>query len=196
MVRAAVIGCGDISVVHTAAIAEAPDAELVAVCDRDPDRLANATDAYGVPGFADHNTMLDQVRPDVVHICTSHDQHVPVAIDCLARGVHVIMEKPLAHTLADGERLVAAAEQSQAKIAVCFQNRYNTTAAAMHQRLSTGELGRVLGAAATVCWHRTPDYYRSRPWRGTWAGSGGGVLMNQAIHTIDLLQWLLGDVTA
>jgi len=91
---------------------------------------------------------------------------------------------------------VAAAERGRAKIAVCFQNRYNTTAAAMHQRLSTGELGRVLGAAATVCWHRTADYYRARPWRGTWAGSGGGLLMNQAIHTIDLLQWLLGDVTA
>jgi UDP-N-acetyl-2-amino-2-deoxyglucuronate dehydrogenase len=196
VLRVAVIGCGDISVVHTAAIAETPDAQLVAVCDRDPERLAVAAEAYAVPGFADHRTLLDQVRPDVVHICTSHDEHARVAVDCLAAGVNVITEKPLAHTLAEGERLVAAAEQSPAKIAVCFQNRYNTTVAALHQRLSTGDLGRVLGAAATVCWHRTADYYLARPWRGTWAGSGGGLLMNQAIHTVDLLQWLLGDVTA
>jgi UDP-N-acetyl-2-amino-2-deoxyglucuronate dehydrogenase len=192
----AVVGCGAISVIHTAAIAELPDAQLVAVCDRDPERLAVATAAYAVAGFADHRTLLDQVRPDVVHICTSHDEHVSVAIDCLARGVHVVMEKPLAHTLADGDRLVAAAEQSPAKIAVCFQNRYNTAVVAMQERLSTGELGRVLGAAATVCWHRTADYYKARPWRGSWAGSGGGLLMNQAIHTVDLLQWLLGDVSA
>lgn len=190
------MGCGDISVIHTAAIATIPEARLVAVCDRDPDRLAAAETAYGVPGFADHRALLDAVAPEVVHICTSHDAHVSVALDCLARGIHVVMEKPLAHTLAEGDRLVAAAEGSAAKIAVCFQNRYNTAVAALHERLSAGDLGRVLGAAATVCWHRTADYYRDRPWRGTWAGSGGGLLMNQAIHTVDLLQWLLGEVTA
>ncbi len=196
MIRAAIVGCGDISAVHAAAIAQLPEARLVAVCDRDPERLAAAVDAYAVPGFADHRTLLDEVNPEVVHVCTSHDQHVVVALACLDRGINVIMEKPLAHTLAEGRRLVAAAEQSSAKIAVCFQNRYNTAAEAMHDRLISGELGRVRGASATVCWHRTADYYRSRPWRGTWAGGGGGLLMNQAIHTIDLLLWVLGDVTS
>jgi UDP-N-acetyl-2-amino-2-deoxyglucuronate dehydrogenase len=86
------------------------------------------------------------------------------------------------------------AERSPAKIAVCFQNRYNATSQAMHELLDGGALGKVVGASATVMWHRDGGYYRSRPWRGTWAEGGGGLMMNQAIHTVDLLQWLVGDV--
>ncbi|HBH59767.1 MAG TPA: gfo/Idh/MocA family oxidoreductase, partial [Arthrobacter bacterium] len=127
---------------------------------------------------------------------TPHNMHASIAADCLERGVNVIVEKPLAHTLEEGRRLVEAAKASSAKIAVCFQNRYNSTAQAMHSLLSSGELGAVVGASATVLWHRDADYYRSRPWRGTWAGGGGGLMMNQAIHTVDLLQWLVGDVVS
>lgn len=193
---AAVIGCGDVSSVHFEAIAKLNGATLVGVCDPDPQRLASAMSAYGVPGFADHLSLIEAVRPDVVHICTPHDRHASVAADCLERGVHVIVEKPLAHTLAEGRRLVEAAAAGRAKIAVCFQNRYNATSQAMHSLLSSGGLGRVLGASATVMWQRTAEYYRDRPWRGSWAGGGGGLMMNQAIHTVDLLQWLVGDVTA
>ncbi|MDQ0616830.1 Gfo/Idh/MocA family protein [Arthrobacter globiformis] len=193
---AAVIGCGDVSSVHFEAIAKLDGATLVGVCDPDPQRLASAQAAYGVPGFADHLSLIEAVRPDVVHICTPHDRHASVAADCLERGVHVIVEKPLAHTLAEGRRLVEAASGGRTKIAVCFQNRYNATAQAMYSLLSTGGLGRVLGASATVMWQRTAEYYLSRPWRGSWAGGGGGLMMNQAIHTVDLLQWLVGDVTA
>jgi UDP-N-acetyl-2-amino-2-deoxyglucuronate dehydrogenase len=193
---AAVIGCGDVSSVHFEAIAKLDGATLVGVCDPDPQRLASAMSAYGVPGFADHQSLVEAVRPDVVHICTPHDRHASVAADCLERGVHVIVEKPLAHTLAEGRRLVEAAAAGRAKIAVCFQNRYNATSQAMHSLLSAGGLGRVLGASATVMWQRTAEYYRDRPWRGSWAGGGGGLMMNQAIHTVDLLQWLVGDVTA
>ncbi|MDR7084238.1 putative dehydrogenase [Arthrobacter ginsengisoli] len=191
---AAVIGCGDVSAVHFEAIAKLDGATLVAVCDSDPRRLAAAVAAHGVPGFADHLSLVEAVRPDVVHICTPHDQHASVAADFLERGVHVIVEKPLAHTLAAGQRLVAAAAAGEAKIAVCFQNRYNATSQAMSSLLSSGALGAVLGASATVMWQRSAEYYDSRPWRGTWAGGGGGLMMNQAIHTVDLLQWLVGDI--
>jgi len=194
MTTAAIIGCGDVSTIHTEALAIMADTDIIAVCDTDPGRLAAAQHQYGVPGFADHVALLEAVRPDVAHICTPHNQHAAVAGDFLARDVNVIVEKPLAHSDSEGRRLVEAAESSTAKIAVCFQNRYNTTAQAMHALLSTGELGTVLGASATVLWHRSADYYRDRPWRGTWAGGGGGLMMNQAIHTVDLLQWLLGDV--
>lgn len=196
MTTAAVIGCGDVSIVHFEALATMADVELVAVCDTDPGRREAAAAAHAVPGFADHLAMIEALRPDVVHICTPHDQHASVAIDCLERDVNVIVEKPLAHTLAEGRRLVEAAERSTAKIGVCYQNRYNATSEAMHALLSSGELGSVRGASATVLWHRSADYYRDRPWRGTWAGGGGGLLMNQAIHTVDLLQWLVGDVTS
>ncbi|MFH5878261.1 Gfo/Idh/MocA family protein [Arthrobacter sp. NA-172] len=194
MFTAAVIGCGDVSSVHFGALAKMDNVELVAVCDTDPGRLKAAANAFNVAGYADRLEMLEAVRPDVVHICTPHHQHASVAVDCLDRGISVIVEKPLAHTLEEGRRVVEAAQRSTAKIAVCFQNRYNATAQAMRRLLDDGGLGQVLGASATVMWHRTAEYYQDRPWRGTWAEGGGGLMMNQAIHTVDLLQWLVGDV--
>lgn len=194
--RVAVVGCGDISPLHFAAIEDWPDAALVAVCDTDDGRLSAAVEASGVPGFADHLTLFDEVRPDVVHVTTPHAAHADIAVDALDRGIHVILEKPLAHDIAAGERVVAAAARSTARTAVCFQNRYNATAQRAHEILASGELGRVHGAAATVMWWRPAEYYLDRPWRGTWAGGGGGLLMNQAIHTLDLVQWLVGGIAS
>ena len=193
--RVAVIGCGDVSVVHFGAIMGLDHAELVGVADPNDERREAASAAHNVPGFASHLELFDAVHPDVVHICTPHYLHASIAIDALERGIHVIMEKPLAHTRAEGDRVVEAAERGNAKIAVCFQNRYNLPVQAAHELLASGGLGAVLGASATVMWHRTAAYYESRPWRGQWATGGGGLLMNQAIHTLDLLQWLVGPVT-
>jgi UDP-N-acetyl-2-amino-2-deoxyglucuronate dehydrogenase len=191
MTRAAVIGCGTVSIVHVQAIAAVPAAQLVGVCDTDPGRAQR----YGVPAFTDHREMLAAVRPDVVHICTPHDQHVPAALDSLEAGAHVLLEKPVAHTVADADRLISAAAAYPArKVGVCLQNRYNATSQAAHRLLASGELGAVLGSSASVLWHRDAAYYADRPWRGRLSRSGGGVLINQAIHTLDLLQWLLGEV--
>ena len=195
-VTAAVIGCGDISALHFDALSRLPDVQLVAVSDTDPGRLAAAVRAHGVPGFGDFERMLDEARPTVVHVCTPHNEHARMTLACLERGIDVVTEKPLAHTLADGEALAAAASASTAKVAVCFQNRYNPTVVALKAALDSGELGAVVAAHATVVWHRAPAYYLDRPWRGTWSGSGGGLLMNQAIHTVDLVQWLMGDVAS
>ncbi|TDD05201.1 Gfo/Idh/MocA family oxidoreductase [Saccharopolyspora terrae] len=194
MITAAVIGCGDVSAVHLDAIAALEDVELVAVCDTDPAALTTTAERCGVAGFADHRALLEAVRPDVAHVCTPHHQHAPVALDLLDAGVHVLVEKPLAHTLDEAERLVEAAERSRSRVGVCFQNRYNATAQAAREVLDSGELGPVRGATATVMWTRTPDYYRAKPWRGRWATAGGGLLINQAIHTLDLVQWLVGEV--
>lgn len=195
MTRAAVVGCGDVSVVHLAAIESLPDVELVAVCDTDAARLSDAAQRRGVPAFADHRRLIEELRPDVVHVCTPHDQHAPVVLDCLDRGVAVLLEKPLAHSLVEARRVVVAAdEHPEVKIGVCLQNRYNPPVQALRSLVESGALGRVSGSAASVLWHRTPDYYRARPWRGRREQSGGGVLINQAIHTLDLVQWLVGDV--
>jgi predicted dehydrogenase len=193
-IRAAVIGCGDISALHLAAIDGMPDAELVAVCDVDPERLAAAMAQHGVAGYSDAGELFAQSRPDVVHICTPHNTHAELAVRALEAGVEVILEKPVAHTRDEAARLIEVAGRTSGRIGVCFQNRYNPPVAAMKALLRSGDLGRVMGASATVFWHRTADYYRARPWRGTWAGGGGGLLMNQAIHTVDLVQWLVGDV--
>ncbi len=194
-VRAAVVGCGDISAVHLAALGDLDGVELVGLCDLDEERAAAAAETHGGSVFTDHRAMLESVEPDVVHVCTPHDQHVPVAVDCIERGVHVVLEKPVAHTLEAARPLLAAHRAHPAvKVAVCFQNRYNQAAQEVHRLLAGGSLGLVRGASATVAWHRTPEYYARGPWRGQRARSGGGVLMNQAIHTLDLVQWFLGPV--
>lgn len=196
-IRSAVIGCGDISALHIDAIAQLQGAELVAVCDTDPERRERTAQESGVPGTASLTETIEQHSPDVVHLCTPHDQHADLAVQALAAGVEVLTEKPLASTLADAERMVEAASAPGApRIGVCFQNRYNLTVQEAHRVLAAGELGAPTGAVATVAWFRTPEYYEAKPWRGTWAGSGGGLLINQAIHTLDLLQWLMGGVTS
>jgi predicted dehydrogenase len=196
MRRAAVVGCGDISIVHFEAIAALGEAALVAVCDLDPALAKAAGVRWGVPAYTDHRALLELEQVDVVHVCTPHDQHAQVAIDCLQAGVAVLTEKPLTATVAEAERVVAVAEEHpEVKIGVCFQNRYNATVEAIRDLLDR-DAGPPIGGHATVMWHRTPAYYTARPWRGRMSSSGGGVLINQAIHTLDLLQWLLGDVVA
>ncbi len=192
--RVAVVGCGDVSSVHFDAIAALPGSELVAVCDTDEERRTAAAERWGVPGYADHAELVAAARPDVAHVCTPHSTHAPIAIDLLDAGIDILLEKPVAHSEEAARELGAAAERSSATLGVCFQNRYNAPVAAAKRLIDSGELGAIRGASATVFWHRDADYYRSRPWRGRWETGGGGLLMNQAIHTIDLLQWLLGDV--
>ena len=109
--------------------------------------------------------------------------------------MHVLMEKPVASTVADAQRVIEAADRSTAQLGVCFQNRYNPTSRVLREVLDDGRFGEVRGARASVTWSRDESYYLASPWRGRWATAGGGVLINQAIHTLDLLQWFLGDVT-
>ena len=191
--RVAVVGCGDIAAVHLAAIGESGE-ELVGVCDIDEGRRAAAAVHGNCPAFPDLAAMLDAATPDVVHVCTPHHRHADLAAQCLARNVSVLLEKPVAHTLDDGERLAVLAEDSAAVLGVCFQNRYNDTARTVRELLDGGGLGRILGGRASGDWFRDAAYYVRRDWRGRWATAGGGVLMNQAIHTLDLLQWFLGPV--
>jgi UDP-N-acetyl-2-amino-2-deoxyglucuronate dehydrogenase len=174
-VRVLLAGRGDVSVVHVAAISSV-GAELVGVCD----------------SSGDYRAMLSSLRPDVVHVCTPHDTHVPLAIEALSHGAHVLLEKPVAHTVDEASRLIdVLADFPDLQVGVCLQNRYNATSSAAKKFLSTAE---VRGGSATVFWHRDAAYYAKRPWRGRVERSGGGVLINQAIHTIDLMQWLLGAV--
>ena len=195
MPRVAVVGCGDVSSVHFDAIADTAGAVLVGVCDTDVARLAEVSATRGVPGFHQLQQLLDVAQPEVVHICTPHHAHAALAVQALQAGVHVLLEKPLAATRDEGRAVIAAAARAAGKFGVCFQNRYNPTSVQLKAELDSGRWGRVLGARAQVMWTRTAAYYQAKPWRGTWDGGGGGLLMNQAIHTIDLVQWLLGEVT-
>jgi len=192
---AAVVGWGDVAVIHHEAIAAIEGVDLVGVVDTAPARREAAVAETGAPAFATIDELVDAVAPDVVHVTTPHDQHVEPSLAALARGVHVIQEKPIAASLAEGQRLVDAAASATAKIGICFQNRYNVSSEELRRLLDSGALGAVRGAYASVVWTRTADYYTAKPWRGSKEHSGGGLLINQAIHTLDLLQWFLGDVT-
>lgn len=197
-VKAAIVGWGDVAVIHREAIDAIEDAALVGVVDTDAGRRAAATAETGAPAFATIDELVDAVAPDVVHVTTPHDQHITPTLEALGRGVHVIQEKPLAASLADGRRLVDAAAALPVggpKVGICFQNRYNVSSQELRRLLDSGELGAIQGAYASVVWTRTADYYRVKPWRGSKEHSGGGLLINQAIHTLDLVQWFLGDVT-
>lgn len=192
MTTAAVVGIGDISTIHLQAITETNQIDLVGVCDSVPERADRAAQEWGVPAFTDHQSLLRQARPQVLHITLPHYLHVPVALDALAAGSHVLTEKPLSHTYQSAQRLAEVARDADRKLGVCFQNRYNPTSLALRQALVSGRYGAVRGARAAVWWERDQAYYQRAPWRGRWDQGGGGVLINQTIHTIDLLCWLLG----
>lgn len=192
--RAAIVGWGDVATIHREAINAIDGVELVGVVDTDPARREAATAATGAPAFASVDELVDAVAPDVVHITTPHHQHITPTLAAVARGVHVIQEKPLAAHLDDAQRLLDADIPAGVKVGICFQNRYNVSSVELRRLLDSGELGAIRGAYASVVWTRTADYYRAKPWRATQAESGGGLLINQAIHTLDLVQWLVGDV--
>lgn len=192
--RAVVVGAGDISRVHLAALISL-GVEVAAVVDLDEQRAAEGAASVGTLGSTDLEAVLAGGGIDVVHVCTPHDQHVPVALTALAAGVNVLLEKPLAHRLADAERLAEAATAAGVKAGVCFQNRYNGTSRAMKDVLDGGGLGPIVAASATVAWSRTSAYYEAKPWAGQSPRSGGGALINQSIHTVDLMQWLVGPVS-
>jgi len=165
-ITVAVIGCGEVSGVHIDALVANPDISVVAVGDTDPIRLGIAAQRLSCPGYADYLRLLDAERPDVVHICTPHHLHADMAIACLERGVHVLMEKPVASTVADAQRVIEAADRSTAQLGVCFQNRYNPTSRVLREVLDDGRFGEVRGARASVTWSRDESYYL--------AGPGGG----------------------
>ena len=188
------IGCGAISVNHFKALQQVKNARLVAVCDNDPEHLQKAMDGQGVRGYSDYHELLRDPEVQVVHICTPHYLHHQMAIDALHAGKHVLCEKPMAIHLADAEKMTEAAKETGCQLGICFQNRYNEASRRIRALLDGGECGRVLGGSAVVTWDRGEDYYARGAWRGKWATEGGGVMINQAIHTLDLLRDFAGEV--
>jgi len=193
--RAAVIGLGSISHVHVKAL-EDLGVKITAVCDNKPEPAQAMARQLNCACYTCHEAMLDAGGFDVLHICLPHHLHAPVSIAALKKGIHTVCEKPMATTVADAEAMIAAAEESGAKLEIIFQNRYNPASAAIKEALLSGELGRVLGGWLRVTWFRSEDYYTGSDWRGRHATEGGGVLINQSIHTFDLMNYFLGDPTA
>lgn len=191
--RAAIVGTGAIADAHVQAIAATPDAELVAVVDRDLDRARAFAERSGDPAVADDlGSLLAGGGIDVLHICTPPGVHAEQAIAALDAGVHVICEKPAALALDELDAMTDAAQRNDRRLAVVFQQRTGTAAAHVKALLDSGALGRPLVATCQTLWYRAPEYF-AVPWRGKWATEGGGPTLGLGIHQIDLLAWLLGD---
>jgi predicted dehydrogenase len=182
--KAALIGYGSIGHVHAKVIEQY--GTLEAICDIDETVLESAP---GNAHYTDYIAMLEEIRPDVVHICTPHYLHAEMVIEALRRGINVLCEKPLCIREEDIGRILEAERSSSAQLAVCHQNRYNSANRFVKEYLGGKQ---VLCASGQVTWKRDRKYYASGAWRGKWDTEGGGVLINQALHTFDLLAWLCG----
>jgi UDP-N-acetyl-2-amino-2-deoxyglucuronate dehydrogenase len=190
----AVVGAGVAARYHARAIAEAVGARLVAVGRGDAARAGEAEAAFGVPCETSYESLLRRADVDAVCLCTPSGQHAAQAIAAARAGKHVLVEKPMALTLADADAMIAAAREAGVRLGVTFQRRTEPAYSCLRDALQAGELGRAVLAVVALPYARTQAYYDDAPWRGTWDHDGGGVLMNQGIHLVDLLVWLLGDV--
>lgn len=184
------VGAGVLGMHRPALALEA--VELVGVSDLNAEVGAQRAEELGCAFYEDYRQMLQETQPDVAIILTPHPFHAAIAIDCLEAGAHVLVEKPIAVQVAEADAMIEAAERVGRLLAVNFQQRFRPDVRAARDLIRGGQLGQVQHIEMTVAWPRTARYFDASPWRGTWAGEGGGVLMNQAPHNLDLLCYLLG----
>lgn len=191
--RFGIIGCGRIAPRHVHSLEDLRDgATLVAAADIIESRARHIADEHGAEAYTDYRRILDRRDVDVVNICVPSGLHARIGIDAARAGKHVIVEKPMALTLADADALTAACAEAGVRLCVVLQNRYNPPMVDLKRLVSSGGLGRLMLGAATVRWFRPQSYYEDG-WHGTRA-MDGGALMNQSIHHIDALQWVMGPV--
>lgn len=198
--RFAIIGCGRISYKHVEALVNnKEEATLVATCDVVIDKATQKKNEYiekinencVVNVYDDYKEMLEKEDIDVVTIATESGYHAEIAIYCMQNGKHVIVEKPMALSISDADRMIRIARENNVKLSICHQNRFNTAIQQLRKAIEENRFGKLVNGTARILWNRNMDYYHQAPWRGTWR-QDGGTLMNQCIHNIDLLQWMMG----
>lgn len=189
----AIVGCGHIAKKHAEAIEHIEGANLVSVCDKVPQAMDEYVKKYGAKPYENLTDMLNDSSIDVVNICTPSGLHAPIAVEAAKAKKHVIVEKPIALTLEDADLIINTCKENNVKLAVVHPNRFRPVVQELKKLMDEGRFGKLSHANATVRWNRNQAYYDQAPWRGTKA-LDGGVLMNQAIHNLDLLIWLMGDV--
>jgi UDP-N-acetyl-2-amino-2-deoxyglucuronate dehydrogenase len=189
-----ILGGGNISATHARAAAQIAGVQVSAVCGVNAERVQSLADTYGAAAYTDLDAFLRHRPLDIVAIGSPSGRHGEQVEAAVAHGLHVLVEKPLEISTARIDRLVEAVARAGVTLGVFFQDRANPDFVALHDEIARGTLGRPTLADARVKWYRPPEYYSQSRWRGTWALDGGGAVMNQGIHTVDLLVWLLGDV--
>lgn len=194
MKKAAIVGYGAIGPIHAQALEKTQKARLYAVCDTDPERRRLCREQYGALEYEDFDTMLADPEIDSVHICTPHYLHYEMIRNALAAGKTVVAEKPVTRTRQEWEALLALPGAN--RVCVVLQNRLNPCVQKLKRLAEDGSLGRVKSVRALLTWSRDRAYYESGSWRGKWATEGGGLLINQAIHTLDFFSYIVGEIRA
>jgi len=195
MLKFALVGCGRIAKRHSDLLGhgEIAGAQLVAVCDLDADRAKVIAGKFDVPHFTDMHEMMQKIEPDVVSVLTDSGSHADVVVSLAPYGKHIVVEKPIALTLDDVDRMITTCDRNGVKLFVVQQNRFNVPVVKLREALDEGRFGKLVMGTVRVRWCRTQEYYDQDKWRGTWERDGG-VISNQAIHHVDLLSWMMGDV--
>lgn len=194
MMNYALIGCGRISPNHLAA-AQANNLNIVGLCDIDPEAMNDKTLKFklqDVKQYSDYKQMLSEQKPDLVSICTESGKHEEIALYCIEQGIHTIIEKPIALSIEGADRIIKASEEYNVKVCACHQNRFNKSVVKIREAVEQNRFGKMLYGTAHIRWNRGKQYYDQASWRGTWE-QDGGALMNQCIHNIDLLRWMMGN---
>ena len=188
--RVGIIGLGAISPLHIRAILKYGQ-KITAICDVDSEKRQKVNAEFGLNAeeYGDYNALLASGKVDVVHVCTPHYLHAEIICAALGANIHVLCEKPLAINFEQLNDIEKAVKNSSATLGVCFQNRYNASVLYLKEFFKDKE---IIAATANLVWNRGKDYYSSAKWRGKKQYEGGGVMINQAIHTLDLLQWFCG----
>jgi UDP-N-acetyl-2-amino-2-deoxyglucuronate dehydrogenase len=189
----AIIGCGNIAKKHVYSIQNLANGVLVGVSDIDPHVLKDVSVLWNVPGFDDHQEMIDALEPDVIVVLTSSGSHANIVKSIAHKVKHIIVEKPLALTIKDSEEIIKLCKKNSVSLTVVKQNRFNAPITLTKKLLDEGQLGEIFLGSIRMRWSRSQEYYEAAAWRGTWKHDGGA-LANQGIHFIDMLQWLMGDV--
>lgn len=194
--KVAIIGCGNIAQVHAKCISLFKEHELCGAADCDFNKAVVLTEKYGGKPYCNWLDMIESVRPEVVHICTPHNLHAEMTCEILKRNIHVFTEKPPVTDVIQFRALdkaYEAAVNNNIRLAVCFQNRLNPETEYAKDIINEGKLGRVTGMRGIVTWNRDYEYYNACEWRGKAGSAGGGALINQGIHTLDLIQYFAGE---
>ena len=190
----ALIGCGRISPNHIAA-AQNNELQLVAICDIVPacmkDKALKFRLDADVKQYMDYQEMVEKEKPELVAICTESGKHAQIALFCIEHGCNCIIEKPIALSIADADAMIAAAIKHHVKVCACHQNRFNKSVQIIREAIDMNRFGKLFYGTAHIRWCRDHEYYDRASWRGTWE-QDGGALMNQCIHNIDLLRWMMG----
>lgn len=193
----ALIGCGRIATNHMKA-ATNNGLEIVAVCDVIPEKMEellakhDLKNCVSIKRYTDYKELIAVEKPELVSVATESGVHAEIALYCIDQGTNVIIEKPMAMSIADADEIIRRSEKNGVKVSACHQNRFNVAVQELRKAIEAGRFGKLSHGSIHVRWNRGPQYYDQAPWRGTWA-QDGGALMNQCIHGIDLLRWMMGD---